>query len=384
MTGTGIASDACSGEKEGVSVKKRGLLAWALLFLSLCSCAAFAQSPFVRHYYIPEYYPTVEEAMGRLKNIQPLLMSIDDGMLKSVEADRFGIRLFWTAGQATVIPFDKLTDLRIWHNTAFKGQCPWFVAAYLSTASEGETSPQMRTSTKGVAETLCSIITSLAAASGHPIELRGYIGFSYKEPTKKNLKDAGLKKQAGIVVDFADLGGPAEKGGLKPGDIILSVNGRPVESFEQFKKDIRPGFVSADTFILELARNGKKETLRIKTLPLDEFPVPPKTLTFGQASPAGNGKNQPPKLGFVLRNLSMSEKSALKGRTGAVILEVKPGGLAEAMKMQPGDIILFCNGKAVPSVEGFSVLLSEGENNFLLLRNGKELTVGISTVTESF
>ena len=80
----------------------------------------------------------------------------------------------------------------------------------------------------------------------------------------------------------------------------------------------------------------------------------------------------------------MSEKSALKGRTGAAVLEIKPGGLAEAMKMQPGDIILFCNGKAVPSVEGFSALLSEGENNFLLLRNGKEITVGISTVTESF
>ncbi len=86
-------------------MKKRGLLAWALLFLSLCSCAAFAQSPFVRHYYIPEYYPTVEEAMGRLKNIQPLLMSIDDGMLKSVEADRFGIRFFWTVGPGNRNPF---------------------------------------------------------------------------------------------------------------------------------------------------------------------------------------------------------------------------------------------------------------------------------------
>ncbi len=53
------------------------------------------------------------------------------------------------------------------------------------------------------------------------------------------------------------------------------------------------------------------------------------------------------------------------------------------MKMQAGDIILFCNGKAVPSVEGFSALLSEGEQ-LPSLRNGKEITVGISTVTESF
>ena len=54
------------------------------------------------------------------------------------------------------------------------------------------------------------------------------------------------------------------------------------------------------------------------------------------------------------------------------------------MKMQPGDIILFCNGKPVPSAEGLSGLLVEGENNFLLLRNGKELTVGVNTVTTAY
>ena len=362
-------------------MKKHRLFAAVLVLSVFFPFHAAAQSPLAAHFFIPKYYPTVEETMGRLKNIQPMILSPEDGTLRSVEADRFGIRFFWTAGKATVIPFDKLSRMRIFHNTAFQGPCPWFVAAKVS--GEGDP-PYVRTETKETAESLYSIIASLAAASGNPLDLRGNLGGSSDNPSQKDLKDAGLKKKTGVVVNLVEIGGPAEKAGLKTGDIILSVNGRAVESYEQFEKDVWPSFISSDRFDLEIMRKGKIESIRIRILSTEQLPVPPKTLTFGQASPAGNGGKLPPKLGFVLRNLTMGEKGALKGRTGAAILEISPGGLAEAMKMQPGDIILFCNGKAVPSAEGLSGLLVEGENNFLLLRNGKELTVGVNTVTTAY
>ncbi len=232
---------------------------------------------------------------------------------------------------------------------------------------------------------LYSIIASLSAAAGNPLDLRGNLGGSSDTPTKEALKNAGLKKQAGVVVNLVEMGGPSEKAGLKAGDIILSINGHAIESYEHFEKTIWPSLdLSSEWFDLVFMRKGKKESVKIRTMPADQLPVPPKSLSFGKVPAAGSGAKEPPKLGFVLRNLTMSEKSALKGRTGAAVLEIKPGGLAEAMKMQPGVIILFCNGKAVPSAEGLSGLLVEGENNFLLLRNGKEITVGISTVTESF
>ncbi len=188
-----------------------------------------------------------------------------------------------------------------------------------------------------------------------------------------------------ILVTGVVPGGPSEKAGLKVGDVILSINGNAIESYEHFEKKVWPSLdLSAEWFDLEIMRKGKKETVKIRTLPADQLPVPPKSLSFGKVPGAGSDGKEPPKLGLVLRNLTMSEKSALKGRTGAAVLEIKPGGLAEAMKMQPGDIILFCNGKVVPSAEGLSGLLVEGENNFLLLRNGKELTVGVNTVTASY
>lgn len=362
---------------------KRSLICAAVLcFLMLFPTGVSAQSPLVGHYFIPEYYSTVEEAVGRLKNIQPMLMGAQDGTLRSVEADRFGIRFFWTAGQTTVIPFDKLSRMRIFHNTAFQGPCPWFVAAKVS--DEGEP-PYVRTATKETAQGLYSIIASLSAAAGNPLDLRGFLGGSSDTPTKDDLKNAGLKKQAGVAVNLVEIGGPSEKAGLKVGDVILSINGHAIESYEHFEKKIWPSLdLSVDRFDLEIMRKGKKETVKIRTMPADQLPVPPKSLAFGKVPGAGSDGKEPPKLGFVLRNLTMSEKSALKGRTGAAVLEIKAGGLAEAMKMQPGDIILFCNGKQVASAEGLSSLLMEGENNFLLLRNGKELTVGVNTVTASY
>lgn len=194
---------------------KRSLFPLALLvFFSLFPIAASAQSPLVGHYFIPEYYSTVEEAVGRLKNIQPMLMGAQDGTLRSVEADRFGIRFFWTAGQATVIPFDKLSRMRIFHNTVFEGPCPWFVAAKVS--EEGEP-PLVRTATKEAARELYSIIASLSAAAGNPLDLRGNLGGSSDTPTKEALKNAGLKKQAGVVVNLVEMGGAVGKGRAEGG-----------------------------------------------------------------------------------------------------------------------------------------------------------------------
>lgn len=188
---------------------KRSLFPLALLFfLALFPIAASAQSPLVGHYYIPEYYPTVEEAVGRLKNIQPMLMGAQDGTLRSVEADRFGIRFFWTVGQATVIPFDKLSRMRIFHNTAFQGPCPWFVAAKVS--EEGDP-PLVRTATKEAAQELYSIIASLTAAAGNPLDLRGNLEVPPIRRRKKPSRTPGSRSRKASLSTWWKSGGRRKK-----------------------------------------------------------------------------------------------------------------------------------------------------------------------------
>ena len=356
-----------------------------LLFLSFPRGAG-AQPQQSSYWYMPVYCATVDEAMGRLKNLQPTLMSPEEGVLRSLEVDRYGIRFFWSAGNATVIPFEKVTRMRIFKHPDGKMNNPWFVAARVS---EEGVPPLIRTSTRENAEALFSILASFTAAAGHPLDLRGEMGGSSNNPSQKDLQAAKLKKPAGVVVTLLDVGGPSEKAGLQVGDIILRVNGYEVENYEKLEKDIWPKIISAsDVFDLDILRGGKPQAIRVRCLAADALPKPPATLTFSPSGPASRPspghESQPPKLGFTLRNLTAAEKKAIKGKSGAVVMEIRPGGLAEAMKMQAGDILLYCNGKAVPSAEGLSALLVEGENSFLVSRKGAEITLSINTIVASY
>lgn len=85
-------------------MKKHRLFAAVLVLSVFFPFHAAAQSPLAAHFFIPKYYPTVEETMGRLKNIQPMILSPEDGTLRSVEADRFGIRFSGPPARQRLFP----------------------------------------------------------------------------------------------------------------------------------------------------------------------------------------------------------------------------------------------------------------------------------------
>jgi len=89
-------------------------------------------------------------------------------------------------------------------------------------------------------------------------------------------------------------------------------------------------------------------------------------------------------MGFSLRYPSEAEKSILGGRTGAVIVELVPGGLAEKAHLRVGDILLECNGKPVTAPETLGSLLIPGENVFLVKRNGQDTTVKVGSTLVSY
>ena len=91
---------------------------------------------------------------------------------------------------------------------------------------------------------------------------RGRLGVSIQTVSKDLADSFGLSRATGALVNSLDAGGPAEKGGLKQGDVILDVNGRSVEQSGDLPRMIgetRPG----ETISLKIWRNGRAQEIKI-------------------------------------------------------------------------------------------------------------------------
>ena len=245
------------------------------------------------------------------------------------------------------------------------------------------TMPVLRTPTRELATLLYNSIASMAWASGHPLPLMR-IGALFRDITpddlkSKALKGMGLTEPKGMLVQYAFEESPAQAGGLLAGDVIVACNDIPVISYEQWKREIWP---TANGMTFKVLRKGGTTTRYVEPTPMEKMPQPPAGLTFA-ANPASAsnptaGGQKPLKIGFSLRIPNDSEKQASKGKPGAVISAIAPGGLADAANLQAGDILLECNGKPIPNPEGLAPLLIHGANTFTVLRNGETLTVTLA------
>ena len=170
-------------------------------------------------------------------------------------------------------------------------------------------------------------------ANGH-VE-RGRIGVAIQEVTWSLARSFGMEKPAGALVASVENGGPAEKAGIEPGDVILAVNGTKVETSNQLPPlvaDIKPG----ETAQLEVWRGGSRKTVDVKVGRLQ----PPKTAS----SPSGQG-GRGGQLGLAVRPLSPDERRAL-GVPGGLVVE-DASGPAQRAGIQEGDVILSVNGTPV-------------------------------------
>lgn len=190
---------------------------------------------------------------------------------------------------------------------------------------------------------------------------RGFLGISLQPVDKDIAAGFNLDKVEGILISDVVKDSPADKAGLKQGDIILEYNNKPIKSYQTFRNEIalmNPGSV------VNLKVNRKGQLLNI--------PVTLGTAADQAGSPGIIGQ----KIGIEVDSLTAELSKQLgytHGEEGVVITKIKPGSPAALAGLRPGFLILAVNHKKVTNTTEYSETLNEAAKNkrvLFLIRQG--------------
>src|SRR5690606_28236501 len=191
--------------------------------------------------------------------------------------------------------------------------------------------------------------------TGHVV--RGRIGVAVQDVDARLSESFGLDRPRGALVSSVDPEGPAAKAGVRPGDIIVGVNDKPIERFTDLSETVasmKPG----GEVKLTVWRDRKERAIEVG---VEEMPEPQVRVAGGP----GGREDPGGKLGLSVRPLTPEEKQRA-GTDGAIVVE-EVGGPAAQSGVRPGDVILGVNGKTIESVEQLREAVKKAPHTVALL-----------------
>jgi serine protease Do len=177
----------------------------------------------------------------------------------------------------------------------------------------------------------------------------GYLGIAMNDVTPENASFFKLKDADGAIVSQVTSGSPADKAGLKSGDVIRQLNGQPIingSALQVAVSETAPG----TGISLGILRDGTPQTISIK---VGEFHA--KT-EVAENDDNGAPNAKPGKLGLSVGDLTSDVRQQLnipEQVKGVAVESVRPASPAEDAGLAAGDVILEINRKPVPSAEQF-------------------------------
>jgi serine protease Do len=180
--------------------------------------------------------------------------------------------------------------------------------------------------------------------------VRGYLGIGMQPIDSELHKSLKLPKEAsGALVARVVEGGPADKAGLEPGDVITSINKQNMKNDTDITSTVglmAPG-TKAD---LGIFRNGKASTLSAR---IGEFPTDDQTANIKEKGSSGA-------FGLTLQKLTpfLKDKYNLESKAGLVVTGVQDSSEAARVGVQEGDLLLQVNGKPVTELNQFKSLVA--------------------------
>ena len=195
---------------------------------------------------------------------------------------------------------------------------------------------------------------------------RGRIGVGIQEVSQSLAESFGLDRPQGALVSAVEPGGPADKAGLKPGDVVLAVDGKKIDRSAEMPPlvaGVKPGSKAN----LEVWRDHAKRTVAVTVGELKAEQV--------ASAPRSNAESQG-KLGLAVRPLTDAEKKQLDGVQG-VLVEQASGPAARA-GIRAGDVVTAVNGKPVTSVQDLRAAAAKEKGTVALLVKRGEVSLFVT------
>jgi len=179
--------------------------------------------------------------------------------------------------------------------------------------------------------------------------VRPWLGLSVQDLTPEMVEHFKVKEKEGVLVGQVHPNTGAEKAGLQSGDIIKSVDDKPVKNVNELIKEIQKKKVGQKVK-LNLIRDGKPLTVEVITSAMPDKPEISKEVEVEE------------KLGAKVQELTpqLAARYRITGvKRGIVIISIEEGSIADEIGLQEGDVILEINRKKVETLKDFEKAIKD-------------------------
>ena len=180
---------------------------------------------------------------------------------------------------------------------------------------------------------------------------RGWLGVAIQDVDKNLAESLQLGASQGALINAVEPESPADKGGIKPGDVIVRFNGQTIVDSGDLPHVVgimTPG----DSAKVIVYREGKRKTLTMKVGSLD-----------ADRDSVASSADGTDRLGLMVEALDDQERRALRLRGGVQVTQVSPDSAGAESMLQPGDIIVQLGYSRIDDIEEYVQVIAELPKN---------------------
>ena len=184
---------------------------------------------------------------------------------------------------------------------------------------------------------------------------RGWLGVAIQDINKALAESLQLDRPQGALINAVEPEGPADQGGIEPGDVIVTFDGQAIVDADDLPHVV--GMVIPESEVkVEIVREGKRKTIKLEVGELDSDRLE-----------MASGESGEDRLGLIVEQLDSEQSRALRVRGGVVVTEVSPSSAAADAGIRPADIIVQLGYSRIDDIDEYRTVIAELPDNTPIL-----------------